>query len=244
MVSKQSLKEKVSDYQEVCREKSPRELLSYFLDLFSNRIALASSLSVEDQVLTDMVLKVNSGAKIFVLDTGRLHSQTYEVMSKTMEKYAMAYDIYFPNAQRVETMLKKNGPNLFYKSIECRKQCCNVRKVESLERALAELDVWITGIRKNQAVTRGSINTIEWDEANQLLKLNPLANWHEDDVWDYIKKYDVPYNTLHDQGFPSIGCAPCTRAIKKGEDIRAGRWWWEQPEHKECGLHPKSRKKE
>jgi phosphoadenosine phosphosulfate reductase len=149
----------------------------------------------------------------------------------------MRYEIFFPETPEVEKMVNLYGPNLFYESVENRKKCCFVRKVKPLQRVISTLGVWITGLRKDQAVTRGAIEKIEWDETNGLIKLNPLADWSEEQVWEYIKRNDIPYNRLHDRGFPSIGCAPCTREVKPGEDIRAGRWWWENPEQKECGLH-------
>ena len=154
-----------------------------------------------------------------------------------MKRYGMHYEILFPERAEEEEMESAYGPNLFHESIENRKQCCHVRKVMPLRRILSTLDVWITGLRKQQAVTRGAIEKIEWDEGNGLIKLNPLADWSEQEVWEYIKKNRIPYNKLHDEGCPSIGCAPCTRAITPGEDGRAGRWWWETPEQKECGFH-------
>ena len=223
--------------------------LRYFLTLFGSpkdagsgngpgdRVALASSLGAEDQVLTDMILSIKPDARIFVLDTGRLHPETYDLMAATIKKYHMCYEVFFPDARDVEEMESECGPNLFYESTENRKRCCNVRKVKPLRRVLSTLDAWITGLRREQAVTRGSVEKVEWDEGNGLIKISPLADWSEKDVWEYIKAHAIPYNKLHDEGYPSIGCAPCTRAIKPGEDLRAGRWWWETPEQKECGLH-------
>lgn len=213
------------------------EILKFFLGKYKDRIALASSLGAEDQVLTHMVLHINPQARIFILDTGRLPQETYDVITETMKKYQMRYEVYFPEASDVEKMVSEFGPNLFYESIENRKKCCEVRKIKPLQRVLQTLDVWITGMRREQAITRSGINKIEWDEANQLIKLNPLADWTTEQVWDFIKTNEIPYNKLHDQNYPSIGCTPCTRAVQPGEDIRAGRWWWEEPEHKECGLH-------
>lgn len=226
------------------KDKSAEEILSHFLSIYvdgskerKGRIALASSLGAEDQVLTHMVLSINPAARIFVLDTGRFHQETYDLINETMRRYAMRYEILFPERSDVEEMESAFGPNLFYESIENRKRCCNVRKVKPLQRILSTLDVWITGLRREQAVTRGTIDKVEWDEGNGLIKLNPLADWSEKDLWEYIKKHDIPYNNLHDHGYPSIGCASCTRAVTPGEDVRAGRWWWETPEQKECGLH-------
>lgn len=237
-------KEDVKELLARLNDKPAEEILKYLLGVYSANgseskapIALASSLGAEDQVLTHMVLKIRRDARIFVLDTGRFHPETYDLMDRTMKRYGMHYEVLFPSTSDVEEMEGTQGPNLFYESIENRKKCCSVRKVKPLGRILSTLDVWITGLRKEQAVTRGNIGKVERDEANGLIKVNPLADWSEKDVWDYIKKHDVPYNKLHDQGYPSIGCAPCTRAVRAGEDLRAGRWWWETPEQKECGLH-------
>jgi phosphoadenosine phosphosulfate reductase len=234
---KNEIKEFISQF----KDKTPEELLKSFLARFSvqpkSRIALASSLGAEDQALTHMVLRIKPDARIFVLDTGRLHPETYELMDRTMKRYGMHYEVLFPESSDIEEIESIHGPNLFHESVEKRKLCCNARKLKPLRRILSTLDVWITGLRKDQSMTRAEIEKIEWDEGNGLIKLNPLADWSESDVWDYIRKHDIPYNKLHDQGFPSIGCAPCTRAVLPGEDIRAGRWWWEEPEHKECGLH-------
>jgi phosphoadenosine phosphosulfate reductase len=231
------------------RDMSAEDLLRHFLGLFSahtelgpgnkgkDTIALASSLGAEDQVLTHMILMIKPDARIFLLDTGRLHPETYELMAATMKRYDMHYEVLFPEASDVEEMESIHGPNLFYAGVEHRKRCCHVRKVKPLRRILSTLDAWITGLRKEQAVTRSSIHKVEWDEANGLIKLNPLADWSVQDVWNYIKAHDIPYNKLHDCGYPSIGCAPCTRATLPGEDVRAGRWWWEKPEQRECGLH-------
>ena len=195
-------------------------------------------------VLIDMWAKINPGGKVFTLDTGRLPQETYEVMEEIRKKYPITLEYYFPDKEDVEKMLREHGPNLFYKSVELRKLCCYVRKVKPLARALAGKEAWITGLRREQAVTRKSIRKVEIDEVHgNIVKINPLADWTEEMVWEYIRKNEVPYNKLHYKNFPSIGCAPCTRAVKPGEDIRAGRWWWELPEHKECGLHPaRSRK--
>jgi phosphoadenosine phosphosulfate reductase len=160
-------------------------------------------------------------------------------MDNTNLKYGIKVDVYFPEAKEVEELYKTQGINGFYESIENRKRCCFVRKIQPLQRALKGLEVWITGLRASQSVTREQMQLVEYDEANQVIKLNPLLAWSEQDVWNFIKENKVPYNKLHNQGYPSIGCAPCTRAVKEGEDIRSGRWWWENPEHKECGLHKK-----
>lgn len=213
-------------------------LIKYFINNFKN-IALSSSLAAEDQVLTDIIFKIDKNVRVFTLDTGRLHPETYDVMDATNLKYQVKIDVLFPNLQDVEKLYKTQGINGHYESIENRKACCNIRKIEPLKRALKGVEVWITGLRSAQSITRANMPLVEWDENFKVIKVNPLISWSESDVWDYIKKNRVPYNKLHDKGFPSIGCAPCTRAIKDGEDIRAGRWWWENPEHKECGLHKK-----
>jgi len=222
-------------------ENAPiEEVLKYFLSTYGEKIALASSLGAEDQVLTDLLLKQDAKAKIFTLDTGRLYEQTYKVMDLTNRKYNIKIDVLFPHAKDVETLYQTQGINGFKESIENRKECCHISKIAPLKRALSTLDVWITGLRRSQSQTRESMKLVEFDEGNNLIKINPLIEWSEEEVWDYLKKHKVPYNELHEQGFPSIGCAPCTRAIAAGEDIRSGRWWWESPEHKECGLHLKN----
>lgn len=218
-------------------DKSPQDLLSFLLEKFKQRIALASSLGLEDQVLTDMLLKIDKKARIFTLDTGRLFPETYQLIDKTNLTYDIKMEVYFPENGPVEQYVRTYGINAFYESIELRHACCACRKLEPLKRALSTVDVWICGLRRGQSVTRVHENMIEWDQNNNLIKVNPLINWSEGQVWDYIHTYHVPYNVLHDKGFPSIGCQPCTRAVKEGQDIRSGRWWWESPEHRECGLH-------
>jgi phosphoadenosine phosphosulfate reductase len=202
-----------------------------------DRVVLASSLGLEDQVLTHLLCAVQTRPRVFTLDTGRLFPETYETMERTMQRYGFRYEVLAPDTREWEEMVRTHGPNLFYRSVELRKLCCTVRKIHPLRRVLATADAWLCGLRRDQAVTRRSAQQVEWDEAFGLCKINPLIDWTERHVWDYIRQNDIPYNALHDQGYPSIGCAPCTRAVKSGEDIRAGRWWWEKPEHKECGLH-------
>lgn len=219
------------------------ELIRQFLAMYSgaknknSRIALASSLGAEDQVLTHLLLSIQPDARIFVLDTGRLPEETYDLMDRTMKRYDFQYEVLFPESSDIERMVSRFGPNHFYSGVDFRRECCHLRKVKPLQRVLSTLDVWITGLRKAQAVTRNDLERIEWDAANGLIKLNPLADWDEERLWNYIRKNQIPYNVLHDRGYPSIGCAPCTRAVKPGENIRGGRWWWEEPVHKECGLH-------
>lgn len=231
------MKDQIPELQKQFQNSSIEELLRFFLVKYQDRIALASSLGAEDQVLTDLILKINPQARIFILDTGRLPQETYAVITENISYYLRNFEIYYPQTTALELMVRQNGPDLFYESIEKRHLCCQVRKVEPLQRVLRTLDVWITGLRREQAVTRTQIEKIEWDETNNLIKLNPLAGWSDEQVWRYIKEKGIPYNKLHDRNYPSIGCAPCTRAVQPGEEIRAGRWWWEIPEHKECGLH-------
>ena len=218
------------------------EVLDYFLSEFKGRIALSSSLGAEDQVLTDMVVRIDPEVKIFTLDTGRMFPENYELIDKTNKAYDLNMEICFPDYVEVEEMVNKKGINLFYESMENRKMCCHIRKIEPLKRALRDLDIWICGLRSDQSVTRIDTHLLEWDEPNGLLKLNPLVNWTHEQVWEYIREKKVPYNKLHDKGFLSIGCQPCTRALQSGEDVRAGRWWWEKPESKECGLHNRPEK--
>jgi phosphoadenosine phosphosulfate reductase len=220
--------------------QSAFEVLSYFIKEFDGKLAFGSSLGAEDQVITDMIGKIDKGTKIFTLDTGRVFPETYDTVQESNEKYDINIEVYFPNSEKVERMVNQKGINLFYQSVENRRLCCQVRKIEPLQRAMTDVDVWVTGIRKEQSVTRLLTEVVELDAGTGKLKVNPLVDWTEQDVWDYIKENEVPYNKLHDRGFPSIGCQPCTRAIKEGEDVRAGRWWWETPEQKECGLHKRN----
>lgn len=229
----------VKELNEKFLNSKPEEILEYFLKEFKQDAALSSSFGAEDQVLTDMILKLDKDANIFTLDTGRLHPETYDVMDATNLKYGVKVNVFFPKNEDVQDLYSLQGINGHFESIENRKRCCGIRKMEPLKRALKPLKVWVTGLRAAQSVTRTDMPVIEYDENFEVIKVNPLINWSEDDVWNYIKTNNVPYNKLHDQGYPSIGCAPCTRPVKSGEDIRSGRWWWENPEHKECGLHAK-----
>lgn len=199
--------------------------------------AFASSLGAEDMVLTDLIARGFPRIEVFTLDTGRLPDETHRLMQTMRERYPIKLRVYFPDAALLEPFLAEQGANAFYRSVELRKQCCLIRKVEPLRRALAGRKAWITGMRRDQAVSRTELAEDAFDPDNGLQKFNPLANWVEKEVWEYIRRFDVPYNELHDRHYPSIGCAPCTRAIAKGEDIRAGRWWWENADGKECGLH-------
>jgi len=232
-------KEEILVLNDQFKEADPIEVLTYFINKYGDKIALSSSLGAEDQVLTQMVMSVSDKARIFTLDTGRLFSETYELIDRTSKKYKTKLEVFFPQADAVQKMVQAKGINLFYDSIENRKECCYHRKLEPLKRAFEGLDAWICGLRAEQSVTRTDIQVVEWDENNNIVKINPLANWTEKQVWDYIKEKGIPYNPLHDKNYPSIGCQPCTRAILEGEDIRAGRWYWENPETKECGLHKK-----
>ena len=197
----------------------------------------ASSLAAEDMVLTDMILKAKLPIGIFSLETGRLHQETLAVLDKVKARYDHDITLYRPQPEAVAAYVEQNGLNAFYNSVEMRRECCRIRKVEPLGRALAGNKAWVTGQRRAQSTTRAELHVQEEDAAHAMTKFNPLADWSEEDVWAYIRANDVPYNALHDQGYPSIGCEPCTRAVQPGEDVRAGRWWWENPDSKECGLH-------
>ncbi|HEV8286584.1 MAG TPA: phosphoadenylyl-sulfate reductase [Chitinophagaceae bacterium] len=212
------------------------EGLEIINNLFPGKAVFSSSLGQEDQVITDAIFKNDLPIKIFTLDTGRLFNETYELLEKTMARYKKPIEIFFPDTKDVEEFVAKKGVNSFYESVENRKECCHIRKVKSLNRALQGAEVWITGLRAEQTDNRKDMAMIEWLEDKQLYKFNPLINWTYAEVLDYIKEFYVPYNPLHDKGFISIGCAPCTRAIEPSEDPRAGRWWWETSQ-KECGLH-------
>ena len=201
--------------------------------------AFANSLGAEDMVLADLICTHAPEISQFTLDTGRLPEETYQLIQRVRTRYKLPLRVYFPQAESVEEFVNTHGPNAFYESVDLRKRCCHIRKIEPLRRALAGHQAWITGLRRSQSTTRADTQLQEWDEDNRLHKFNPLIEWSEQDVWGYIRRFDVPYNVLHDKGYPSIGCAPCTRAISAGEDIRAGRWWWEHEDLKECGLHPK-----
>jgi phosophoadenylyl-sulfate reductase (thioredoxin)/thioredoxin-dependent adenylylsulfate APS reductase len=216
-----------------------RKALDLVIKEFGDKIVFASSLGAEDQVITEMIAGIDKRVKIFTLDTGRLFPETYETLERTTNRYGMPIEVFFPNAEHVEAMVRSRGINLFYETVENRKLCCHIRKIEPLTRAFTGMEAWICGLRREQSVTRQDMKMVEWDDQNKLIKINPLIDWTETQVWHYIKEKNIPYNKLHDQGFPSIGCQPCTRAIQPGEDIRAGRWWWESPQNKECGLHKK-----
>lgn len=230
--------EKLKQYTKELADKSAEDILAWcFKEFSSDRVILASSFSAEDQVLTDMLSRSGTGARIFTLDTGRLFQETYEVMQRSMDKYHIRYETCVPDSGEVASMVSAEGPDAMYASREKRECCCEIRKIRPLKKILATADAWICGLRRDQGLTRKETQVIEGDVAQGIYKISPLFNWSEDDVWRYIRQHDVPYNALYDRGFRSIGCAPCTRATAPDQDIRAGRWWWEDPEHKECGLH-------
>jgi phosphoadenosine phosphosulfate reductase len=218
--------------------KSAEQLIQWCMDQYGLKAGLACSFGMEDMILIDIIAKLKGPIIIFTLDTGRLHEETYEIMERVRSHYGLEIKTYFPNLDQVENLVRKKGFFSFKESIENRKECCEIRKIEPLNRALSELDAWVTGIRRDQAVTRTETPKILEDiDRPPLIKINPLADWTQIQVEDYIDQHNVPVNALHKRNFPSIGCAPCTRPVEPGEDIRAGRWWWENPEHKECGLH-------
>lgn len=217
--------------------KSAQEIISFFIEKMGDKITFGTSLGAEDQVITHMLHSNASDFKIFTLDTGRLFPETYDLIDRTNKRYKLKIDLFFPEYQEVEAMVAEHGINLFFDSIDKRHLCCQIRKLNPLKRALVEREAWFTGLRRAQSVTRVDMQIVEWDDNAAMLKVNPLIDWSEQDVWDYIEEHKIPYNTLHKKGFPSIGCQPCTRAIMEGEDVRAGRWWWENPDTRECGLH-------
>jgi len=224
--------------QETFETQTAEEILKWTIATYGPRAGLASSFGMEDMVLIDMLAKQGGGLTLFTLDTGRLHEETYQTMERVRTKYGLEIVAYFPDRQAVETLLRQKGLYSFRESIDNRKECCRIRKVEPLNRALAPLDAWVTGLRREQSVTRTDVPKVAEDADHPpMIKINPIADWSEQQVKDYIEEHKVPVNPLHAKNYPSIGCAPCTRPVEPGEDIRAGRWWWENPEHKECGLH-------
>ena len=221
---------------------SIKDSLAFLAAKFPGKITFSSSFSFEDQLISHEILNNNISISIFTLDTGRLFPETYSVWSNTKEKYNATIRAYYPDHKMLQDFIENKGPNSFYESVENRKSCCYIRKVEPLKRALAGNEVWVTGLRAEHSAGRSDLSPIEWDEGNQVLKFHPLLHWNTQEVKDYISANDIPYNPLHDRGFISIGCAPCTRAVRPGEDFRAGRWWWEDSTKKECGLHDVSAK--
>ncbi|KQC01697.1 phosphoadenylyl-sulfate reductase [Pedobacter sp. Hv1] len=204
---------------------------------YQNKVVFSTSFGIEDQVVTDLIFANQIPIKVFTLETGRLFPETYYVWNRTLESYQQPIHAYYPQTDLVQELVNTKGPNSFYESVDNRKECCHIRKIEPLKRALAGNEIWITGIRAEQSINREGMYDLEWDEGNQLIKFHPLFNWSLEEVRQYIATNNIVYNTLHDKGFPSIGCAPCTRAVQPGEDFRAGRWWWEDQSKKECGLH-------
>lgn len=214
------------------------ELIHFIGRAYAKETIFSTSFGIEDQVLTDMISKADSLLlKIFTLDTGRLFPETYTVWNRTVEKYKLKIAAYYPNAKKIEELVTDKGPLSFYNSVEDRQTCCHIRKIEPLKRAIQGYKIWITGLRAEQSTNRENMDWIEWDSSNQIIKIHPLFNWTLNDVDTYLKEQHVPYNALYDKGFPSIGCQPCTRAVREGEDFRSGRWWWEDSSKKECGLH-------
>lgn len=219
-----------------------QETLRYLATRFQGEIVFSTSFGQEDQIITDMIFTANLPVLVFTLDTGRHFEETYKVMNQTLAKYDKKIKVCFPEKDHVEKLLTKKGPFSFYESAENRKECCHIRKVEPLRKVLNQASCWITGLRSTQSDARQSLQRISYDAANRVIKYNPLLDWSVDEVTEYLKINHVPYNVLHDRGFLSIGCAPCTRAVSPGEDIRAGRWWWENNTAKECGLHQNDQK--
>jgi phosphoadenosine phosphosulfate reductase len=229
----------VSEFNQLFKDQPAADVIRFFISNYKDRLGFSTSLGAEDQVITQIIAGIDPAVYIFTLDTGRMFPETYDLLDLTQQRYKVRIKTYFPEQKEIEEMVYRKGINLFYESIQNRKLCCHIRKIEPLKRALENVDFWISGLRREQSVTREDLSLIEWDKLNNKIKINPLIDWISVDLWDYIRQNNIPYNPLHDQGFPSIGCQPCTRAIEPGEDIRAGRWWWENPEMKECGLHRK-----
>ncbi|PWS28512.1 phosphoadenylyl-sulfate reductase [Pedobacter yonginense] len=211
--------------------------LKFLANEYAGKIIFSTSFGWEDQAVTHLIFSNQIPIKVFTLETGRLFPETYYVWNRTLEVYKQPVYAYYPKNDLLQDMVNTKGPNSFYESVENRKECCYIRKIEPLKRALQGNAIWITGIRADQSANREDMNDLEWDEGNQLIKFHPIFDWTLDDVKSYISDNNIVYNTLHDKGFPSIGCAPCTRAVQPGEDFRAGRWWWEDQSKKECGLH-------
>lgn len=229
----------INNWNTELENASPQEIINFFLDKFPNEITFGTSLGAEDQLITYYLIQSKKSFKIFTLDTGRLFPETYDLIDRTNKKYGISIQLYFPEFQEVEKMVAEKGINLFYDSIENRKLCCAIRKLDPLKRALQSNKAWFTGLRRSQSVTRNDMKIVEWDAVSKMLKINPLINCTENEVWEKLNQFNIPFNSLHKHGYLSIGCQPCTRAVLEGEDLRAGRWWWESPDTKECGLHKK-----
>ncbi|HEY1041040.1 MAG TPA: phosphoadenylyl-sulfate reductase [Bacteroidia bacterium] len=228
---------KIRSIEQNIRGLSAEETLQKLSQLDEERITFSTSFGYEDQVIAHMIFSGNLFIDVFTLDTGRLFPETYSVWNSTLERYGRGIKVFYPNTEAIQQLVLNKGPLSFYDSVDNRKECCFIRKVEPLKRALAGYTVWITGIRAEQSNNRTGMTRVEWDDVNRIIKIHPLLHWTFEEVKAYIKKYNIPYNPLHDKGFVSIGCQPCTRAIKEGDDFRAGRWWWEDASKKECGLH-------
>ena len=228
---------RVKEIEELIKGKNAEDILKTIAALHNERIVFSTSLSYEDQVITHFIFTHDLNISVFTLDTGRLFPETYSVLSSTLNRYKKPIQVFSPATAKVEELVTKKGPFSFYDSVENRKECCFIRKVEPLKRALQGKTIWITGIRAEHSEGRNDMPIVEWDESNQIIKIHPLLNWSMEDVKKVIKQFNISYNPLHDKGFISIGCQPCTRAIKEGENFRAGRWWWEDNSKKECGLH-------
>ena len=224
---------------QLIKNKSPEEALRILVQEFPDKVVFSSSLGYEDQVISHFIFANKLPIEVFTLDTGRLFNESYSVLNSKLERYKTPIKVMYPQTEALENLVTAKGPISFYESLENRKECCYIRKVEPLKRALKDKTIWITGIRAEQSGNRQDMPNLEWDEVNQITKYHPLLNWTLEEVKAYISKHNIPYNSLHDKGFVSIGCAPCTRAVAEGEDFRAGRWWWEQNDKKECGLHSK-----
>lgn len=229
----------IDNLKNILQDKNPEEILKIIDEKYPGEVVFTTSFGIEDQVLTEIISKNKLNIKIVTLDTGRLFEETYKVFYNTKEKYKISIDVFYPQTEVVENLLSTKGPYSFYESIENRKECCYIRKVEPLSRAIHGYKIWVTGIRAQHSTGRASQEFVEYDKKNKIIKVHPVFNWTTSEIMDFIKKHNVPYNILYDKGFVSIGCSPCTRAILPGEDFRAGRWWWEDNSGKECGLHSK-----
>jgi phosphoadenosine phosphosulfate reductase len=234
---KQSPQQNIPNLISILNEFQPELFLKNLSEQYVGEIVFSSSFSFEDQVIAHMIASQQLPIQVFTLDTGRLFAETYSVWNSTKDRYQIPIKAYYPDHDFLEPFVLEKGPNAFYDSVENRKECCYIRKVEPLKRALAGNAIWVTGLRAEHSAARQDLQSIEWDESNQIIKYHPILNWSTEQVAAYIAENNIPYNPLHDKGFVSIGCAPCTRAIKAGEDFRAGRWWWEDANKKECGLH-------
>lgn len=230
----------VEQLQKELEGRDAESVIRLAWETFGEGLVFATSLAAEDQVITEIIARNRWPIPLVTLDTGRLFPESYALLAETEKRYGVRIRVFFPDRPSVEAMVAEKGVNLFYDSVENRRLCCRVRKLEPLKRALAAHRAWLCGLRREQSVTRAALRVVEEDLANGLVKVSPLADWTEQQVWGYVAARQVPYSPLHDQGFPSIGCACCTRAVKRTEDVRSGRWWWEEAAHRECGLHGRS----